>query len=41
MIKSIADLKKNGFGRDAPNVYPILEEPTGRLTFVMIILFNI
>lgn len=28
-----AELKPNGLGRDAPNVFPPLSEPTGRLSF--------
>lgn len=26
--------KVNGFGRDSPNIYPVLPEPVGRFKFV-------
>lgn len=29
-----ADKRKNGYGRDAPNLYPVLPEPVGRFKFV-------
>jgi hypothetical protein len=32
--KEEADKVKNGLGRDAPNVFPSLPEPTGRFSFV-------
>ena len=30
-----ADKRKNGYGRDAPNLYPVLPEPVGRFKFVI------
>lgn len=29
----VAEKEVNGIGRDAPNAYPVLPEPTGRLSF--------
>ena len=33
-----ADKAANGHGRDAPNIYPVLPEPVGRLSFVSLLL---
>jgi hypothetical protein len=33
MPKEVADKFANGFGRDPPNMYPVLPEPTGRFKF--------
>ena len=34
--KSMADETPNGQGRDEPNAFPVLPEPTGRFSFVTI-----
>lgn len=31
--KERADTLKNGYGRESPNMYPVLPEPTGRFNF--------
>jgi hypothetical protein len=33
MMKEEGDRKVNGFGRDSPNVFPALSDPSGRLSF--------
>ena len=34
--KKLAEDNQNGLGRDAPNQYPIMPEPTGRFSFVSV-----
>jgi hypothetical protein len=34
--KMVKDERSNGNGREAPNQFPIMPEPTGRFTFVTI-----
>ncbi len=34
MPQTVADKKKNGYGREAPNMFPCLPEPVGRFKFV-------
>ena len=31
--QKLADERANGFGRDAPNIYPVLPDPKGRFNF--------
>lgn len=35
-----ADKRKNGYGRDPPNLYPVLPEPVGRFKFVIYFSLN-
>lgn len=34
MPEKDAQKKNNGFGRDGPNLFPVLPEPVGRFKFV-------
>lgn len=39
--KTYATQQLNGLGRDAPNQYPVLPEPTGRFEFVRFFYYNV
>ena len=36
-----ADKRKNGYGRDAPNLYPVLPEPVGRFKLVIFFILKL